>query len=123
MKRSRFLCENCGVEVKPNARICKSCGRFFSAVRCPRCLYTDEAGVFVYGCPKCGYAGSGEALGVGSAADPGEWEVLGDAESVGVKRGHGRLFLRSEVPGWVYYLAAGILTAVFFALVFVYLNL
>lgn len=123
MKRSRFLCENCGVEVKPNARICKSCGRFFSAVRCPRCLYTDEAGVFVYGCPKCGYAGSDEALSVGSAAGLTGWEVLGDAEETGARHRPRRFFGGPEIPGWVYYLAAGILTAVFIALVIVYLNL
>ncbi|MFW5684336.1 MAG: zinc-ribbon domain-containing protein, partial [Spirochaetota bacterium] len=32
MKRSRFFCEHCHNEVRPSARVCPHCGRFFEAV-------------------------------------------------------------------------------------------
>lgn len=120
MKRSRFYCENCAAEVKPNARVCPACGRFFSAVRCPQCQYTGEANAFVYGCPNCGYAAS--AGPAGKNQDTADWEVLGDADSLGSLEA-GRPYHGAEIPGWVWYLAAGILTLVFGVLVIVYLNL
>jgi ssDNA-binding Zn-finger/Zn-ribbon topoisomerase 1 len=56
MKEAKFFCDNCGVQVKRDAVVCPSCGRFFSSVRCPKCGYTAKASRFLYGCPKCGYA-------------------------------------------------------------------
>ena len=38
-KKAKFFCENCGSEVPENAKFCKNCGKFFSAVRCPKCGY------------------------------------------------------------------------------------
>ena len=55
-KQAKFFCENCGEEVAQNARFCKKCGRFFSAVRCPQCGKVGSAHAFVNGCPACGYA-------------------------------------------------------------------
>lgn len=55
-KQAKFFCENCGEEVAQNARFCKKCGRFFSAVRCPACGKVGSAHAFVNGCPSCGYA-------------------------------------------------------------------
>ncbi len=55
-KSSKFYCENCGAEVKPNAKFCSKCGKFFTYVRCPVCNYTGPASAFVHGCPNCGYA-------------------------------------------------------------------
>ena len=56
-KQAKFFCENCGEEVAQNARFCKKCGRFFSAVRCPSCgKVVAEDTAF---CTKCGYNFSG----------------------------------------------------------------
>ena len=52
---TRFYCENCGSDVPFNAEICPSCGKVFSAVKCPVCLFEGKPGVFLEGCPKCGY--------------------------------------------------------------------
>ena len=54
-KQAKFFCENCGEEVAQNARFCKKCGRFFSAVRCPSCGKVGSAHSFINGCPSCGY--------------------------------------------------------------------
>lgn len=55
-KQAKFFCESCGAEVKPNARVCTYCGKFFSSVRCPRCGMTGNTEDFKNGCPSCGYA-------------------------------------------------------------------
>jgi len=55
-KQAKFFCESCGAEVKPNARVCTYCGKFFSSVRCPRCGMTGNTQDFKSGCPSCGYA-------------------------------------------------------------------
>ncbi len=61
MKRPRYFCEHCGLEVRKNAKICPRCGRFFSSVKCPRCGYTGQAEDFESGCPVCGYAEAANA--------------------------------------------------------------
>jgi len=61
VKRSRFFCEHCHQEVRPSAKVCPHCGRFFEAVRCPVCSYVGEAQDFLQGCPNCGYAGGDPA--------------------------------------------------------------
>ena len=55
-KAPRFFCEHCGAEVGRDERACPECGRFFSAVRCPRCGFSGSAGKFADGCPVCGYS-------------------------------------------------------------------
>ena len=52
---TRFYCENCGNDVPFNAEVCPSCGKVFSAVKCPVCLFEGKPGVFLQGCPECGY--------------------------------------------------------------------
>lgn len=111
MKKSRFFCENCHREVKPSAKVCPHCGRFFTAVRCPSCSYVGESADFVNGCPSCGYA----------AGVPGQdagFETV-DLNAVGrpAAREH------RKTPGWVLPLAAVIIVAVFAVLVVVYLRL
>lgn len=59
-KKAKFFCENCGSEVPENAKFCKNCGKFFSAVRCPKCGCTGRSQDFKKGCPKCGYAVSND---------------------------------------------------------------
>lgn len=77
-KKARFFCEFCGAEVKREDKLCKTCGRFFASVRCPKCGTTGGPGDFKRGCPNCGYAfgkGSGINTGVkakknGESGDP-----------------------------------------------------
>jgi hypothetical protein len=61
LKRPRYFCEHCGLEVRKNARVCPRCGRFFSSVKCPRCGYAGQAEDFDAGCPVCGYAEAANA--------------------------------------------------------------
>jgi len=61
LKRPRYFCEHCGLEVRKDARLCPRCGRFFSSVKCPRCDYTGQAEDFEAGCPVCGYAEAANA--------------------------------------------------------------
>lgn len=53
--KARFFCESCGAEVRHSERICPSCGKTFTAVRCPRCGFEGMPREFVRGCPGCGY--------------------------------------------------------------------
>ena len=54
--KAKFFCENCGSEVPENAKVCKTCGKFFISVRCPECGATGSHEDFKDGCPRCGYA-------------------------------------------------------------------
>jgi len=54
--KARFFCENCGKEVTERAGSCPSCGRLFTAVRCPECGFEGKAAEFSPGCPVCGYS-------------------------------------------------------------------
>lgn len=110
MKRSKFFCENCHGEVRPSAKVCPHCGRFFTAVRCPICSYVGEAREFISGCPNCGYA----------AGAPGAAEGF---ETFDLSRAGARSRPRARVPAWVYPLAAGIVLLLFGGLVLVYLRL
>lgn len=51
----RFFCDQCGTEVPRNTVRCPKCGRFFTAIQCPRCHYRGEEQDFAAGCPRCGY--------------------------------------------------------------------
>ncbi len=126
MKRGKFFCENCGTEVRPNAKVCPHCGRFFRAVRCPVCSFTGESMLFLKGCPNCGYAG-GQRPGV--PADSGfEVYTPEEVEGVGAK-GSGRRLSSGyppkgdPPPPWLYWLIFGMLLAAFGILVVIYLNL
>lgn len=55
-QQAKFFCENCGSEVPESSKFCKKCGKFFSAVRCPKCGCTGHSSDFKNGCPDCGYA-------------------------------------------------------------------
>lgn len=59
-RKAKFFCENCGSEVPENAKVCKTCGKFFISVRCPKCGATGSHEEFLNGCPKCGYAVDGK---------------------------------------------------------------
>ena len=133
MAKSKFFCENCGAEVKHNAKVCPYCGRFFSAVRCPRCGFTGDASMFRAGCPNCGYAGtwgSGEGKGRrdtdfiiepydADSEGPGKRQAFpADRSRVqGWKKG------KTQIPDWVYWLTIAILLVAVGVLVLLYLNL
>ena len=51
----RYFCDLCGTEVPKNTVRCPSCGRYFTAIQCPRCGFRGEEKDFAAGCPKCGY--------------------------------------------------------------------
>lgn len=51
----RFFCDLCGTEVPRNTIRCPTCGRYFTAIQCPRCGFRGEEKDFAQGCPKCGY--------------------------------------------------------------------
>jgi DNA-directed RNA polymerase subunit RPC12/RpoP len=51
----RYFCDLCGTEVPKNTIRCPNCGRYFTAIQCPRCGYRGEDKDFSQGCPKCGY--------------------------------------------------------------------
>ena len=53
--KARFFCESCGTEVAHSAKTCPSCGKTFTAIRCPRCGFEGGARQFASGCPACGY--------------------------------------------------------------------
>ncbi len=55
-KTAKFFCENCGNEVREDAKICTHCGKFFTNVRCPRCGFQGSSRQFKNGCPECGYS-------------------------------------------------------------------
>lgn len=119
MKASKFYCENCGAEVRHNTKVCPKCGRFFSAVRCPKCAFTGDASLFRQGCPSCGYAGS---LG-DSPSDAEEFSVVQELGGSGKGWSAGKRRQSPSAPAWVYWLAMGILGATFALLVLIYLNM
>lgn len=55
MKETEFLCENCKARVAKDAKMCRKCGKFFHAVRCPKCGAVGNVEYFERGCPECGY--------------------------------------------------------------------
>lgn len=113
VKTSRFFCENCAREVKHDAKICPGCGRFFSSVRCPRCSFSGEADLFVFGCPSCGYDGA--------TGDRGRFEMYELSEVAGRSSRSGRE--RVAVPVFLFWLAMGILGVAFIVLLVMYANL
>ena len=68
LKKAKFYCESCGSEVPQNAKFCGTCGKFFTFVRCPNCLFTGESKIFTNGCPKCGYAVKPDNFGGGNSS-------------------------------------------------------
>jgi uncharacterized membrane protein YvbJ len=54
-KKKMFYCDSCGTAVDSTARKCPSCGRYFTAIACPKCSYEGLYNEFEDGCPSCGY--------------------------------------------------------------------
>ncbi|MCR5699755.1 MAG: zinc ribbon domain-containing protein [Treponemataceae bacterium] len=53
---AKFVCENCQTVVDANAKFCPTCGKFFAAVKCPKCGKVGTTYQFKDGCPQCGYS-------------------------------------------------------------------
>jgi uncharacterized membrane protein YvbJ len=87
--KTRYFCENCGNEVRAGAASCPSCGRAFTAVRCPKCGFEGTAAQFKNGCPACGYM-------VPVRDAPVEARPVQSGPSAA----------RSRLPAWVYTVAA-----------------
>jgi predicted RNA-binding Zn-ribbon protein involved in translation (DUF1610 family) len=68
--KARFFCESCGAEVAHSAKSCPSCGKTFTAIRCPRCGFEGGARQFARGCPECGYLNVVPPSARGSATGP-----------------------------------------------------
>jgi RNA polymerase subunit RPABC4/transcription elongation factor Spt4 len=68
----RFFCENCGAEVKRDAKTCPQCGVSFADILCLSCGFSGNARLFADGCPVCGapVAGSPVAAGPVNGAPP-----------------------------------------------------
>jgi predicted amidophosphoribosyltransferase len=50
----RFFCENCGAEVKRDAKTCPQCGVSFADVVCQACGFSGAPHLFSARCPVCG---------------------------------------------------------------------
>lgn len=125
-KQAKFFCENCGEEVAQNARFCKKCGRFFSAVRCPQCGKVGSSHAFVNGCPSCGYAEKGKAGKKKSSSDT--------EKSYEINQNKGHFFMHkpqysysqsgrrkntgsNSLPLWIYGITLGALAVTIFIFV------
>ena len=118
MAHVSFYCENCGKRVGPSARVCPYCGRFFTAVKCPVCRFSGEVGLFMTGCPSCGYTGD----------ERRQFEVINlPSSSTGLFSRERSIANRrrktGERPGWLFALTMVVLGLAFLVLVVIYLNL
>ncbi len=100
-KSPKFFCEHCGAEVGRDDKSCPVCGRFFSAVRCPRCGFSGSTTRFAHGCPVCGYSQPPDDL----YPDPGEDEKHRQSGSV------------APLPVWTWIVALVALVTAILALV------
>lgn len=112
LKKAKFYCENCGVEVPESAKICNYCGRFFSSVRCPKCGATGSTSQFTNGCPKCGYAAAGNNISqIGKSSNRNGSNFFSFSKK---KRGED-----APLPIWIYLLtviALGVIVAFVYVL-------
>lgn len=73
-------------------KACPACGRFFSAVRCPRCGFSGASSSFVLGCPVCGYS------------EPPRSDAASEGESPATRERPAR-----PLPLWIWLAALGAL--------------
>ncbi len=113
--KAKFFCENCGSEVPENSKVCKTCGKFFISVRCPKCGATGSHDDFEDGCPKCGYAMDGKKRKVKTPEKkPKSSGFLKNGRNSG---SHGGRISGhdSSLPLWVYAVTFIVLSVVLFA--------
>ncbi len=120
---AKFFCENCGAEVAENARFCRSCGKFFTSVRCPACGMTGSSSMFNNGCPACGYAVNRTGRGAAAPLRESDARRLSGREKkriraafAGHREASGRANADAPLPAWIYVITAvalaGMLAAV-----------
>ncbi len=88
-KKPRFFCDACGTEVAASANTCPRCGKYFAAIRCPKCFYTGDQAAFAKGCPNCGYSAPGQ-------------KTDGGAQKKGSRFRHRGASPRKSIPTWLY---------------------
>jgi uncharacterized membrane protein YvbJ len=87
----RFFCENCGAEVRRDAKTCPQCGQSFANVLCLACGFSEKADLFSAGCPVCGAPVA--ATPVNAAPKPKE------------ENEQRQRFVAGAPPAWAYLLA------------------
>ncbi len=121
-KKAKFFCEGCGNEVAANAKFCPKCGRFFAAVRCPKCGHIGTVRDFASGCPSCHYAFSTEELyGTSSGAGTldGRKHKLSAKSKKSIKlafKKHEHNGISDAVPAWLFIASVVVLGLVVFVL-------
>jgi predicted nucleic acid-binding Zn-ribbon protein len=97
-------------------------------VRCPQCGYTGEGKEFLHGCPSCGYSGTGFRGEGGRRRAREEWYDADDLSQMETeprsRRSRREARERGEgPPGWVWWLAIGLLSLTFLIMVIIYVRL
>ncbi|MDD7417486.1 MAG: zinc ribbon domain-containing protein [Treponemataceae bacterium] len=98
---AKFVCENCQTIVDANAKFCPTCGKFFAAVKCPKCGKVGTTYQFKDGCPQCGYS---EKKGSSADESPiGENENMKKIDKIFRKqRKIKRRMSDDSLPLWIY---------------------
>jgi DNA-directed RNA polymerase subunit RPC12/RpoP len=98
----RYFCDLCGTEVPKNTIRCPSCGRYFTAIQCPRCGFRGEEKDFAQGCPKCGYMKisrpSGGAAGVAGTRAAGRSKDRSRRKRTAASRPPGSPVIQKPLP-------------------------
>lgn len=110
-KEAKFFCECCGSEVPRNSKVCPTCGKFFAAVRCPKCGRTGTNDDFKAGCPTCGYAvnpdsvnkrGSGIFLPNNNSVSNIKYRTTSQIWATNNKTSKKFHYVESSLPIWIY---------------------
>ena len=112
--KAKFFCENCGSEVPENAKVCKTCGKFFISVRCPECGATGSHEDFKDGCPRCGYAVNKTASAKKRQAQK-QKNAVNVLERLRFVFHPKKIHAESALPLWIYVVTATVLVAIVFA--------
>ena len=112
--KAKFFCENCGSEVPENAKVCKTCGKFFISVRCPECGATGSHEDFKDGCPRCGYAVNKTASAKNRKAQK-QKNAVNVLERLRFVFHPKKIHAESALPLWIYVVTTTVLVAIVFA--------
>ena len=112
--KAKFFCENCGSEVPENAKVCKTCGKFFISIRCPECGVTGSHEDFKDGCPRCGYAVNKTASAKNRQAQK-QKNAVNVLERLRFVFHPKKIHAESALPLWIYVVTATVLVAIVFA--------
>ena len=112
--KAKFFCENCGSEVPENAKVCKTCGKFFISVRCPECGATGSHEDFKDGCPRCDYAVNKTASAKNRQAQK-QKNAVNVLERLRFVFHPKKIHAESALPLWIYVVTTTVLVAIVFA--------